>query len=52
MWYGLTLKRLRDMIRTNSEMHLTGKYSQHSSILWPVGINGPMFLYELSGCRL
>ena len=27
----------------------TGKYSQHSSIIWPVWLNGWMFAYELSG---
>ena len=31
-----TLKRVRDMIRTYSQMHRTDKYSQHSSIIWPV----------------
>ena len=37
---GLTLKRLRDMIRTHSEMHCTDKYSEQSSILEPVWLNG------------
>ena len=31
-------------------MHRTAKYSQHSSIFWPVWLNGWMFVYELSGC--
>ena len=37
------------MIRTDNQMHRTDKYSQRSSILWPVGINGWVFVYELSG---
>ena len=37
---GFTLKRVRDMIRTYSQMHHTDKYSQHSSIIWPVWLNG------------
>ena len=47
---GFTLKRVRNMIRTDSQMHRTDKYSQDSSIIWPVGINDWMFVYELSGC--
>ena len=38
------------MIRTYSQMHRTDKYSQHSSIIWPVWPNGWVFVYELSGC--
>ena len=30
-------------------MHRTDKYSQHSSIIWPVWLNGRVFVYELSG---
>ena len=45
-----TLKRVRDMIKTYSQMHRTDKYSQHSSIIWPVWLNGWVFVYELSGC--
>ena len=30
---GFNLKRVRDMIRTYSQMHRTDKYSQHSSII-------------------
>ena len=37
---GFTLKRVRDMIRTYSQMHRTDKYSQHSSIIYPVWLNG------------
>ena len=33
-------------------MHSTDKYAQHSSIIWPVWLNGWMFVYELSGCVL
>ena len=42
---GFTLKLVRDMI-----MHRTDKYSQHCSIIWPVWLNGWVFVYELSGC--
>ena len=31
-----TLKRVRDMIRTYSQMHRVDKYSQHRLIIWPV----------------
>ena len=31
-------------------MHRTDKNSQHSSIIWPVWLNGRVFIYELSGC--
>ena len=37
------------MTRTYSQMHHTGKYSEHSSIIWPVWPNGSVFVYELSG---
>ena len=30
-------------------MHRTDKYSEHSSIIWPVWPNGWVFVYELSG---
>ena len=33
---GFTLKRLRDMIKTYSQMHCTDKHLQHSSIICPV----------------
>ena len=35
-----TLKCVRDMIRIYSQIHRTDKYSQHSSIIWPVWRNG------------
>ena len=31
-------------------MYRTDKYSQYSSIIWPVWLNGWVFVYELSGC--
>ena len=34
-----TLKLVRDMIITYSQMHRTNKCSQHSSIIWPVWLN-------------
>ena len=43
-----TLKRIRNMIITYSQMHHTDKYSQHNSIIWPVWINGWVFVYGLS----
>ena len=32
VWCGFTLKRIRDMIRTYSQMHRTDKYSQLASL--------------------
>ena len=46
---GFTLKRVRHMTRTYSQMHCTNKCSEHSSVIWPVRPNGLVFLYELSG---
>ena len=37
---GFTLKRVRDMIKTYSQIHRTDKYSQHGSIIWPAWLNG------------
>ena len=37
---GFTLKRVRDMIKTYSQMQRTDKYSKHSSIIWPAWLNG------------
>ena len=45
-----TLKRVRDMIRTYIQMDRTDKYSQHSSIIWPVWLNGWVIVYEVSDC--
>ena len=44
-----TLKLLGDMIIIYSQMHRADKYSQHCSIIWPVWLNGSVFVYELSG---
>ena len=33
-------------------MQHTDKYSQHSSIIWPVWLNGSVLVYKLSGCGL
>ena len=44
-------KRVRDMIRTYSQIHRTDQYSQHSSIIWPVWPNGWVFVDELTGFR-
>ena len=37
---GFTLKRIRNMIRTYIQTHRTDKFSQHSSIIWVVWLNG------------
>ena len=47
---GFILKLARAMIKTYNQMHRTDKYSQLSSIIWPVWLNGWVFVYELSGC--
>ena len=36
--------------KTYSQIHRTDKYSQHSSIIWSVWLNGWVFVYKLSGC--
>ena len=38
------------MTITYSQKHHTDKYSQQSSIIWLVLLNGWMFFYKLSGC--
>ena len=38
------------MTRTYNQMHCTDKYSQQSSIIWPVWPNDWVFVYKLSGC--
>ena len=48
--YRFTVTPVRDMIIACSKMHRTDKHSQHSSIIWPVWLNGWVFVYELSGC--
>ena len=47
---GFTLKLVRDMTITYSQMHRTDKYSQHSSIIRLVWLNSWVFVHELSGC--
>ena len=37
---GFTLKRVRDMIRTYSQMHCRDKFSLDSSVIWLVWLNG------------
>ena len=37
---GFILKLVRDMIKTYNEMHRTDKYSQHSTTIWSVWLNG------------
>ena len=32
-------------------MHRTDKYCQRISIIWPVRLNGWLFVYKLSSCR-
>ena len=45
-----THSQMHRIVRTHSQMHRTEKYSQHSSIIGPVWLNGRVFFYELSGC--
>ena len=47
---GFTLKCVHYITRIYSQMHRPDKYSEHSSIIWPVSANGWVFVYELSGC--
>ena len=49
LFSGFTLKRVRDMTKTYSQMHRTDKYSEHSSLIRPVWSNGSVFVYKLSG---
>ena len=46
---GFTLKHVCDLTRTYSQMHCTDKYSENSSIIWPVWPNGWVFVYKLNG---
>ena len=48
VWF--TLKCVRDMARTFSQMHHTDNYSQHSSINWLSWPNGWVLVYELIDC--
>ena len=47
---GFTLKLVQNIIITHCQMHRTDEYSQHSSIVWLVWLNGWVFVYKLSGC--
>ena len=47
---GSTLKLVRDMLITYSQMNRTCKYSHHSSIILPAGLNDWVFIYQVSGC--
>ena len=44
----LTLKKVRDIIWTYSQMYRFDWNSQQSSIIWPIWLNGSMFVYEVS----
>ena len=35
--------------KTDTKMHRTDKYPQHSSIIWPVWLNSWVFVFELTG---
>ena len=52
-WYQkfkwFTVKHVYDVVKTYCQMHHTNKYSQQSSIIWPVWLNGWVFVYELGG---
>ena len=41
-----TLKRIYDMIRIHKQLHHVHKYSQHSSNILPIWLNGFMCVYE------
>ena len=45
------LARSRRYIRSLRDININEiKYSQHSSLIWPVWLNGWVFVYELNGC--
>ena len=48
---GFTMKDVREMIGTHSQMHGADKYSQQSSTICPVWLNGWVLVYKLCGCR-
>ena len=48
---GSTLKLVCRMIITYSKMHRTDKYSQRHSVIWPVWLDGWVFVDELSRCE-
>ena len=45
-----TLKLLRDIIKSYSQMNRTDMCSKDSSIIWPAWLNGWVFVCKLSGC--
>ena len=45
-----TLKCVRGMIITYSQIYRINKYLQHSSIIWSAELNGCVFVYKVSGC--
>ena len=45
-----TLKRLHDMRTTYSQMQFRNKFSQHSSIFFPIWLSGWIFVYDWKGC--
>ena len=47
---GFTLKHVCDIRRIYCQMYRKDKYSRHSSIIWPVWLNGWVFVYEVSDC--
>ena len=46
---NITVKRIRDVITTCSQLHGTDMYSEHSSNIWSIWPNGWVFIYKLSG---
>ena len=46
LWYA------RYKITTYSQSQCTDKYSQHSSIIWPVWLKNIVFVCKLSGCGI
>ena len=49
---GFTLKHIPDMIKTYKQMLHANKYSQHSSIIWPVWLSGWVFVYKQGNCGI
>ena len=49
VWIHLETPTVNDNLQ---QMHRTDKYSQHNSTIWPVWLNGWVFVYKLTGCVL
>ena len=47
---GFTLKHVSDMIKTYCQIHRKDKYSEDSSINWPLWLHGLVFIYKRSSC--